>query len=187
MRRASSFRRGPTRSVGAARVWPLPLAMASLLIVGGCSGPVMVNEPMGESVSGTVTWQGKPLPLGTISFVPATGEEVSGTKTLITNGRYEFPNPPGLSAGSYKVKIESKGKSKTTGPVSEAPRGVPDFRPINPDEPEQIPEKYNDETTLTAEVVAGSNAKNFDLTGTRSPSRGRSPAGRPADNRRDPM
>jgi hypothetical protein len=165
-------RRGLTLWVGPARIQPLLVALASLLVVGGCGG--VGGVPSGESsVSGTVTWQGKPLPLGTISFVPAAGEDLSGSKTTITNGRYELPNPPGLAAGSYKVRIQARGNPKKNATVSEPPKGVPDFNPVDPLLQEQIPEKYNDETTLTAELAQGSNTKDFDLTGSRSAAKGK--------------
>jgi len=185
MMRSIIPRREPTVLVGTARIWPLLVALASLLVVGGCSGGG--GMPSGESVSGTVTWQGKSLALGTISFVPAAGEDLSGSKVTITNGRYEFPNPPGLAPGSYKVRIHARSNSKKNAPVSEAPKGVPDFNPVDPLLQEQIPEKYNDETTLTAEVVKGSNTKDFDLTGTRSAAKGKASSRSPSGTRRNPM
>lgn len=187
MLRLTSPRPWPTRWDVAVRTAPLLIVLAATLNGGGCSRGVG-SMSAGESVSGTVTWQGKPLALGTIGFVPAVGEDLSGTRTMITNGRYEIPNPPGLAAGSYKVRIHARSNSrKEKGTASEAPKGVPDFNPVDPLQQELIPEKYNDETVLTAEIAQGTNTKDFDLIGTRSPAKGRPSSQRRAGAGRNPM
>jgi hypothetical protein len=191
MMRSADVRREWAESVGPGRFWHI-LGAVGLALLGGCGGdrPPDRPAPSGTTVSGTVTWQGKPLALGTIGFVPAAageGEDASGEKFVITNGRYEVPDPPGLAPGSYKVRIHARGNLTKQGPAGELPKGIPDFNPVDPRAREQIPEKYNDETTLTAEIVPGSNTKNFELTGTRSTSRGpaRRGSGRPSG--RDPF
>jgi hypothetical protein len=172
MMRMAQVRREWAFSVVAGRIGPL-LGSLALVFLAGCGGsglPGRQTTPTGTTVSGTVTWQGKPLPVGRITFVPAVeGEDKSGNNTTITNGRYEVQDPPGLAPGSYKVRIRARG-TKKQGPAGEIPKDIPDFDPTaDPLLQEQIPEKYNDETTLTAEIAQGSNTKNFDLTGTRSP------------------
>src|SRR5687767_4430562 len=59
-----------------------------------------------RAVSGTVTFQGKPLDRGTIDFY-RTGEPTVAAGTLISDGRYEIPAEKGLLPGKYLVKIES--------------------------------------------------------------------------------
>jgi len=170
MMRSTNVQSGRAESVGPGRIGYL-LGTLALVFLGGCDGGGR-SVPNGDSsISGTVTWQAKPLAQGTISFVPASGEDRSGDKAAITNGHYEFPNPPGLPSGSYKVQIHAKGTSAKNAPASEPPQGVPDFDVVDPGAREQIPQKYNDETTLAAEVVKGSNTLNFDLSGTRSAAR----------------
>jgi hypothetical protein len=61
-------------------------------------------------VSGTVTYQGKPLERGTISFVPADGKGRAAGGT-ITEGRYSLTTQDpddGAIPGKYKVGILAK-------------------------------------------------------------------------------
>lgn len=127
----------------------------------------------GGTVAGTVTWEGKPLALGNISLIPAGNGDLPPVKALITNGRYSFPDPPGVAAGSYKVRIASKRDPRTSGPVGEPRKGIPEVNPVDPRAPELVPAKYNDETTLTAEIGPGTNTKDFELAGIRPASRTR--------------
>jgi hypothetical protein len=140
------------------------------VILGGCGSEPRYSLPnRGSSVSGTVTLQGKPLLQGAISFIPpaqskdATTQDDPGAGAImaldIKEGRYELTNPPGLAPASYKVEIRSKNI-----PAEILAQG-PDMGVRNPMYHEQIPEKYNGKTTLTAEVAAGDNTINFDLTG----------------------
>jgi hypothetical protein len=169
--------RGPVVMAGAVRFrFPL-VAAAALFVISGCEG-VAASRPSGESLTGTVAWEGKPLALGNISFIPNGNLDLPSNKGLITNGRYDFPNPPGVPAGSYKVRISSKLDPRHGSPVFVPRKGIPDFNPVDPAAPELVPEKYNDGTTLTAEVTAGANIKDFQLTGVRSGGRNRASAPR---------
>jgi hypothetical protein len=134
--------------------WPRPLL--ALLLAASAAGCAKVTSS-GYSASGDVTSKGKPLGYGTIEFVPeASGALRAGAE--VRDGKYTLPNPPGLAPGRYKVRISSiKGSD---------PRGqaVPDAHLGNPDAKEQIPKKYNEETTLQAEVKPGeSTTFNFEL------------------------
>src|SRR4051812_27828313 len=82
--------------------------MGALLAALGCSSDDGVGKRY--SVSGNVTYQGKPLAKGTIGFQPenqaergASGEIVDGAYTLSTQtpGDGAFP-------GKYKVSIASR-------------------------------------------------------------------------------
>src|SRR5688572_18410502 len=59
-----------------------------------------------QLVSGTVTFQGKPLDQGTIDFY-AAGKSTVEAGALITEGKYEIPADKGLLPGKYLVKIQS--------------------------------------------------------------------------------
>ena len=85
------------------------LVMSGLLLVMTSCG---TDDGFGKrySVSGTVTYNGKPLEKGEISFVPddptgvgATGTIENGSYTLSTGG-----NKDGARAGKYKVTISAK-------------------------------------------------------------------------------
>jgi hypothetical protein len=74
--------------------------------------------------------------------------------TEISAGHFALPNPPGLAAGSYAVRINAR-----TGP--EGPR---DAHLTDPRSKEQIPPDYNEQTTLKAEITPGGPATfAFDL------------------------
>jgi hypothetical protein len=127
-----------------------------LAALSGCGG-----EASRESVSGNVTWQGRPLDQGDITFTPAAGDglPVGG---VVAGGLYDLPNPPGLDPGDYLVRVQSRGQRAAHA------TGVPDFGIADPASAEKIPRRYNDETTLKARVTAGgSNRFDFDLNGTR--------------------
>src|SRR5262249_55146491 len=56
----------------------------------GCGGPVTFK------VTGTVTWQGKEVEAGQITFLPEDGSLHPATAKIV-NGRYEAKVPPGRS------------------------------------------------------------------------------------------
>jgi hypothetical protein len=108
-------------------------------------------------VSGTVTFDGKPLPVGLIQFHPEAslqGVAVSGG-AVIEGGRYQISREQGLTPGTYKVVILSHNNSDTAGGLPGEPRKLA---------PELIPPQYNVKTTLSANVTAdGRNVFDFDL------------------------
>lgn len=139
-------------------------AMA-LTALEGCGG-----EPKQLSVTGTVSFNGKPLEDGTIEFTSDSGAGLP-VGSMITQGRYELPNPPGLAAATYLVRINSRGGTR------EDPDAPPDLEIAAPDSGEQIPRQYNEETMLRAVVAAdGPNTFSFELTGSRREPQARSPA-----------
>ena len=120
----------------------------------GCGG-----EPRGESVSGTVTWDGQPLEHGTIEFDPVA-EGALPVGSLVEGGRYELPNPPGLVAGRYVVRITASDPPDASADVA------PDLTMMA--DPEAagapIPPRYNDQSELEATVTEGGpNRFDFDL------------------------
>jgi hypothetical protein len=108
------------------------------------------DVPPTHPVTGQVTLDGKPLESGTILFQPAAPETL-GTPPgsgKIVNGRYELQAP----LGTNRVSISS---------LKEATR--PDATGARPME-EQVDEKFNVNTELTADVVEGPNTKDFAVT-----------------------
>jgi hypothetical protein len=89
-------------------VVPLLVAIPVVAAVLGCgdSGGLARRYP----VSGTVTYQGKPLERGTISFTPADGKGRAAGGT-ITDGQYSLTTQDpedGAIPGKYKVGIVAK-------------------------------------------------------------------------------
>ena len=113
----------------------------------GC-GP----EPNVGQISGTVSFNEKPVAKGSISFVPANGQGPSGGGEIV-NGKYKCD----AALGSCKVEIRS--------PKVVGKRKLYD----TPNSPEQevyeevLPQKYNEATELIVEIKKGSNEKNWDL------------------------
>jgi hypothetical protein len=104
------------------------------------------------AVSGTVTFHGEALETGSISFLTPAGPEGGA---LIRDGRFKLPAEHGLAPGKYKVSISSpKGVGERTPEQIAAGASVP--------AKEQIPPKYNRETTLSVEVTPGG-PNEFDL------------------------
>jgi hypothetical protein len=149
----------PRRNWGAT---PAGALMLGLIAFGGCGG-----EPRLESVSGTVKHDGAPLRKATIRFTPeADGGLPVGS--VVQEGSYRLPNPPGLAPGRYVVSL-----SLTDDP--DAPAGAPpDVDLAAPGGGERLPARYNERSELRAEVKAGAtNSFDFELTGKRDPKAGR--------------
>lgn len=142
----------PLKNVKNAVVWGPALLFCLALAGCGSGGPVMGR------VSGTVTYQGKPLPKGTVTFIPTDSTRPSATGT-INNGAYTLQTTePGDGAvvGGYKVAVSDVDSEVMNTPVPGMPVEAPKSA---------IPKKYGDANAsgLTAEVQSGSQTKNFDL------------------------
>lgn len=79
------------------------LIAATMVFSAGCGGPGYEGDER-AAVSGAVTFNGNPLPYGTISFT-STGEGRMASG-LIENGSYSIPEELGPNLGTYKVEIE---------------------------------------------------------------------------------
>ena len=124
----------------------LALALIGIaLLVGGCGGSFDVAP-----VTGTVTLDGQPLASAEVTFQPQDGRPSTGLTDQ--QGRYELVysrDSKGAMIGSHTVRI-------TTPTVDDDGNPLPDASPL--------PAKYNIESTLTAQVAAGSNTIDFPLT-----------------------
>ena len=140
---------------------PLVLVALPLLAAAGCGAEG--DERPREPVSGSVTFEGKPLENGTIEFQPSiAGESVSAGGT-VAQGRFEIPQAEGPVPGKYRVAIYDQVNTATTGsaegggPVAGARKSLADLRGV-------IPPRYNSATELTADVKAGGpNSFTFEL------------------------
>jgi len=126
----------------------LGLFVLSLVVfLPGCSG--------GGGVEGSVTLDGQPVDGATIAFISSDGKggNLGGE---IKDGKYSI-SAENLTAGSYRVEIywhKSTGKQVN-----------------NPNDPgtkvevtqQVIPDEYNRNTRLTADLKAGSNKFDFAL------------------------
>jgi hypothetical protein len=108
-------------------------------------------------VTGKVTFQDQPVEAGQIRFNPISGTRGPITIAQIVAGEYTTDVTNGVPAGQHQVKItgydgEEYEAKRNRGPGSEPPKQL-------------LPEKYNENTELTLEVVAGSDSmvKDFSL------------------------
>jgi hypothetical protein len=142
---AGPGRRASCLALVAAAVALTPLAC-------GRSGPEMAR------VSGTVTYQGKPVPKGTVSFVSPDAARRNATGQLDANGYYRLQTEEpgdGAELGDYDVAFYAHEEK------------ILDYRPKEPVKPQRlIPEKYENPKTsgLKRTVKSGSNTFNFELT-----------------------
>jgi len=143
-----------------------------LCVLNGCGGAGGYEGKERAAVSGTVTLDGNPLPFGTISFVPVSGEGRRANGT-INDGSYSIPENLGPNLGEYKVAII--GSEKPAGGGEEEDGGEEqddgamddeDQEPTQwtPGEDAMVPARYNTETELTCTIKAGENKLDFPLT-----------------------
>ncbi len=126
----------------------------TLAVAAGCDG-----EPRREPASGSVTLDGRPLEGANIEFRPEGGQGLA-VGSIIEGGHYRLPNPPGLAPGRHRVSITSVADAKAT------PDQAPDLDLARPKgkKPGSIPARYGEGSTLQAEVTAGGNSFDFELT-----------------------
>jgi hypothetical protein len=119
----------------------------------GCGRGLTVGE-----VSGQVTFMGKPVSEGTITFINPTKGYVAEA-SLQKDGSYVVQTPEGgLVVGEYLVMVNPLRYVDTSNP-----RTPPS--PVEKPAP-NIPEKYRNQgrTPLRASVQKGSNTFDFDMT-----------------------
>lgn len=120
----------------------------------GC-GP---SGPQRAVVSGTVTYDGKEVGDGEISFIPKQGTSGSGGGGRIRHGKYKIDLSGGIPLGDYKVSIVGY----ELAPGAEPPPAVIDLDTSRGKK--FLPAKYNLRTELEFSVTEKSEIeKNFDL------------------------
>ena len=135
-----------------ARAWCLVLVT---LVVAGCGNRARITP-----VSGVVTLDGKPLANAHVAFQP---EAKSGIQTggagsygmTDSNGAYSLrmtdTDEAGAVVSKHRVAINYVTQSDDSDPAKRPP-------------PKKLPTKYNENSELTFDVVAGkANQANFDL------------------------
>jgi len=121
----------------------VPLAVC-LGVLAGCGGAETYE------VSGTVTYDGEPVERGQISFVPLDGSGAADGGP-IEDGEFSFPSKPG------RKRVEIRGSR----PLPPEQQDSPDMGLLYED---YIPEVYNAQSELTAEVTAdGARRYDFEL------------------------
>ncbi|MCE9563297.1 MAG: carboxypeptidase-like regulatory domain-containing protein [Planctomycetes bacterium] len=117
-------------------------------IITGCGG----GDSEGD-VSGTVTFDGQPIPRGSIVFVKTDGSVRGGG--VIKDGGFQTK----LQPGTYKVEVSA---SKSAGKRTQ--KGFDGKDEVIELTEEMVPEWYNKKTELTEEIKPGRNTLKLDLT-----------------------
>jgi hypothetical protein len=118
------------------------LAGLICLVLCGCGG---TKPPPVYHLSGTVTFNGQPVPVGTINFDPAPGSSVIPGYAVIQQGKYDT-RTGGVGHGGGKIIIRINGFDGIA-QEGEMSQGTPLFP----------------ETTTTSELPAKDDTRNFEL------------------------
>lgn len=149
--------------------------MSLLVVVTGSTGCGRTKTACHASVMGTVTWNGKPVEEGSIVFVlPSQNKDVHEARvsTAIKAGSYSLTADQGPLVGTNKVQIVAIRKTGKTVEVNRRPTDTegevsgtrPSPRKVEIVE-QYLPKQFNGSSSLKAEVRAGENEFNFQLTG----------------------
>ncbi|MEW4564741.1 hypothetical protein AB1K70_19530 [Bremerella sp. JC770] len=122
----------------------------SVLFVAGCSGAS--DGPERAVVSGSVTYQGKPLESGDILFTPVAGNDSPAAGAVITDGQYVTTNKGGVPMGKFQVKITGFRLRPGSGQNGDMQEFI-----------QYIPVKYNERTTLEVDISQDSPEKQYDF------------------------
>lgn len=104
-------------------------------------------------VSGIVTYDGAPIPEGTIQFRALEGDQKAYASPIV-EGKYEARVEPGPASVEVRASRIVEGKFDESNPGEKVPVGEM-----------YIPEKYNSRTELKVTVEADKLDENFDLVG----------------------
>ena len=117
------------------------IVLATLVTAGmsGCSGP---SQPITVPVSGTVSYDGKPIADGSITFAAVDGS-CAPNVLQIAAGRYEGR----VVVGEKRIEIRAMRKAERTGSAATGPGG--DEGPVLEN---FIPAAYNDASQLTKTI-----------------------------------
>jgi hypothetical protein len=136
------------------------VAAVLLLLVSGC-GESLDLVP----VTGTVTYQGKPVEGANVAFLPEKGPpgtgitDAAGKYTISTNGQ------PGASAGKNAVTITKTSTGGTASPTTPEEMQKMASEGKMPTSKSEIPSKYSAiQAGLTAEVSDSKKVFDFTLT-----------------------
>ncbi|QDU75110.1 hypothetical protein Pan97_21320 [Bremerella volcania] len=92
------------RSLSSTRIFSGGMLALAMLMIAGCGAEKASNV---FSVSGNVSYDGKPIPKGNISFAPdaSKNNQGPGATAEIKDGKYEMMPGKGISGGPYVLVI----------------------------------------------------------------------------------
>ncbi len=127
-----------------------------LTVVLGCGAVSGCSSSSGrQGVSGTVHYQGKPLPQGHIVFRPTGRGQAAGA--VIQDGEFRVPSTPGLVPGMYRVEI--KAMRDVGEPYIDPESGLEERN-----REQYLPDQYNTQSKITIEITeSGENFLPLDI------------------------
>ncbi len=128
----------------------LILTVSVSMTIAGCGSGVS-DRPDLARVTGTITLDGQPLADANVTFQPAGARASMGTTDAL--GKYELTylnDVKGAVVGPNQVMITTARSGADDDPASAVA--------------EKLPAKYHEQSTMTADVKAGSNVFDYDLT-----------------------
>lgn len=136
----------------------LALALAPLLValpllgLAGCGEQPAADGRTLEALSGTVSLDGAPLPDGMIQWIPTSPRAGTFVGAAIKDGKFSIDRREGLAPGNYRVEINRSVGGADASKLAAEPPGLIETA----DAPRNlIPARYNTDSTLKAEVKAG--------------------------------
>jgi hypothetical protein len=133
--------------------------LVAALLCSGCGGD---RGPERVVVSGTVNYNGNPIPEGTIQFMPSGASAAPAAMASIAAGKYAADGKGGVAVGEYTLQIEAyRTRGQATLPAGSPPPPPDKFAPRD----QYLPAKFNVNSTLKFMVPSGSRqiTKDFDL------------------------
>ena len=147
------------------------LAAASVLVVAaGCGGGVGLPEGETGTVSGKITFDGKPIPAGSLVTFANEKHGFIATGTVAADGTYslQMRGGPDILAGAYRVAVTPPTSAQPEMSQAEYDKMMTEGgKPPEPKKVSEIPKKYQapEGSGLTYEVKAGENTgADFELT-----------------------
>jgi hypothetical protein len=123
-------------------------------VLAGCGGSKYSGDKR-YPLTGEVTFEGQPVDVGSISFIPESGKgRPSGG--VITDGKYDVPEEKGATAGTYRVEI--RWLKRTGKQLRDAESGE-----MYDQRREALPEKFHTNSELTVEVPSPEKRHDFNL------------------------
>lgn len=118
------------------------LSVTGWCLIAGC------GESGRASIEGVVTLDGRPLPSGSITFVPLEGTVSPTAGGEIVDGTFSIAAKGGTFAGKFRVEIAAK-----------RPNGQkiahPGFGELVDEYEQYLPSRYNTDSELQVEVKVG--------------------------------
>lgn len=126
--------------------------LSVVLLVGALLAGCGSGKEPGEKVSGKVLFGKKPLPSGTVSFIPE-GKGGGVAASQIASGRYSLEVPK----GKYRITVTTPAKAGSP------PDGTPDSQNVKKLRTVEIPARYGDFGNSGLDIVVKKGPQTHDI------------------------